>query len=110
MALSLSQSANQAAKVYFQVARVLDHPAFPEAEGVMLAGERDDYMLRFHDYDIWSECPEDWEEENGFRPPYPLTPERRKVLKGHGFQFKRDLTVLYKGVPCDEWTVRQGTF
>lgn len=95
------KTADRQAKIYFQIGRVLDsqHATFPDN----VYNEYEDYRSEFSMYDVWSENPATYEDENGFRPAVPLDSERRRFYKEHGFQFKQDGTVLYEGVPCDEW-------
>lgn len=95
------KSADRQAKIYFQIGAVLDsqHSTFPDA----VYNDREDYASDLSYYDVWTENPENFEADNGFRPLVPLSTARRAFYKSHGFQFKQDGTVLYEGVPCDEW-------
>lgn len=107
MTYSLAQQANRAAKVYFQIAGVCDAATPEDGITAEVYREREEYLSDFHAFDIWTEGPEDWEDAEGKRPANPLNRERRKIFKDAGFEFKRDLTVLFKGVPCDEWVAQK---
>ncbi len=97
----MTKTADRQAKIYFQIGRVIQsqHSNFPDK----VYNAYEDYRSDFHSYDVWSENPENWEDENGYRPTLPLDSDRRKFYKEHGFTFKQDGTVLFEGVPCDEW-------
>lgn len=97
------KTADRQAKIYFQIGAVLEsqHSTFPDA----VYNDYEEYRSEFHKYDVWSEGPAAWEAENGYRPMVPLDTTRRHLYKDAGFVFKQDGTVLFEGVPCDEWVV-----
>ena len=102
---SLKANADWHFKVYIQVKSVVltDHPEAP------VYSTWEDYLADVYSYDAWTESPSEWEADNyGEKPTVPLTVERRRELKALGFEFKRDGSVLFNGVPAEEWVTSHG--
>lgn len=89
--MSLASSANRQAKFYFGTKELAEENKLTD-----VWAELEDWGSDFSYYDVYTENPEGFVEENGFTPSIPLNSERRQFFKSKGFSFHRDGSVSYK--------------
>lgn len=89
--MSLSNSADRQAKIYFAVKELAQEHKVTE-----VAAEIEEWGSDFSYYDVYTEDPEAFVRDNGFTPSLPFSNARRKYFKDRGFNFHRDGSVSYK--------------
>lgn len=96
--MSLASSADRQAKFYFGVKELIEEKKVEESKVIEVAAEIEDWGSDFSYYDVYTENPEGFVEENGFVPEIPLNAERRRFFKSKGFNFHRDGSVSWKKI------------
>jgi hypothetical protein len=89
--MSLASNADRQAKIYYRVKELAQENKVTE-----VADEIEDWGSDFNYYDVYTENPERFVQDNGFTPSLPFSNSRRKYFKDRGFNFHRDGSVTYE--------------